>query len=100
MPSASVVVAANVCQTAVPLLSLMAYIPQWGKLWRTRSSASISTRSWCVWTVSSAFSLFYAVTQLSLNGRGWALVLSSLLGLCFVVATLFLVLRFRHGLPR
>lgn len=97
MPSESVIVAANICQAAVPLISLMAYLPQWNKLWRTKSSASISTRSWCAWTVSNGVAVFYAVTQLLLNGRGWALVLSSSLGLAFVLCTLFLVVRFRHG---
>lgn len=97
MLSETVVATANICQAAVPLISLLAYLPQWAKLLRTKSSASISTRSWCAWTVSGAFALFYAVTQLLLNGRGWALVLSSSLGLAFVLCTLFLVIRFRHG---
>lgn len=97
MPSHAVVVAANICQAAVPFISLLAYIPQWVKLCRTRSSASISIRSWCVWTLSSSFSLFYAIIQLRLNGAGWALVLSTALGLTFVLGTLFLTIKFRHG---
>ena len=96
MPAESVVAAANICQTMVPMISLLAYVPQWAKVLRTRSSASISVRSWCAWTISSAFALFYAVIQLLLNGRGWALVLSTSLGLAFVLCTLFLVIRFRH----
>lgn len=97
MPSETVVTMANICQAAVPLLSLLAYIPQWAKVLRTKSSASISTRAWCIWTVSSAFALFYAVTQFILNGRGWALIISASLGLAFVVCTLFLVVWFRRG---
>ncbi|NLE68102.1 MAG: PQ-loop repeat-containing protein [Lentisphaerae bacterium] len=97
MPSETIIAASNICQAAVPLISLLAYVPQWAKLLRTKSSASISMRSWCAWTVSGSFALFYAVTQLLLNGRGWALVLSSSLGLAFVLCTLFLVVRFRHG---
>lgn len=96
MPSESVVTLANVCQLLVPLISLMAYIPQWAKLWRTKSSASISIRSWCAWSISGSFALFYAVVQLIVNGRGWALVLSALIGLIFVITTLALVVRFRQ----
>lgn len=95
MPSEPIVVAANICQATVPFLSLLAYAPQWAKLRRTKSSTSISLRSWCVWSVSSAFAVFYAITQLLTTGRGWALVLSSALGLVFVLLTLFLVVRFR-----
>jgi uncharacterized protein with PQ loop repeat len=95
--SETVVATANACQAAIPLISLLAYIPQWAKVLRTKSSGSVSTRSWLAWTVSSGFALFYAVTQLILNGRGWALVFSTSLGLAFVVCTLFLVVRFRHG---
>jgi uncharacterized protein with PQ loop repeat len=95
MPPETVVHAANVCQIAVPFISLTAYFPQWTKLFRTKSSASISIRSWCVWTVSSAFAVFYAIVQLLLNGRGWPLVLSTSLGLVFVAFTLVLVVRYR-----
>jgi uncharacterized protein with PQ loop repeat len=97
MPSESIVVAANIGQAVVPLISLMAYIPQWAKIWRTRSSASISARAWAAWTVSGTLAVFYAITQLLLNGHGWALVLSTSMGLTFVLVTLAMVLRFRQG---
>jgi uncharacterized protein with PQ loop repeat len=97
MPAESVVQAANVCQLAAPFVSLVAYFPQWMKLVRTKSSESISIRSWCGWVVSSVFALFYAVVQLLLNGNGWALVISALLALIFVVFTLFLTVKYRPG---
>ena len=95
MPTESVVAAADICQSVVPVISLMAYLPQWRKLVRTKSSAAISLRSWAVWCVSSSFAVFYAVVQLMLNGRGWALVASSSLGFTFVVATLALSVHYR-----
>jgi uncharacterized protein with PQ loop repeat len=98
MPAESVVQAANVCQLAAPFISLVAYFPQWTKLFRTKSSESISIRSWCGWGVSSVFALFYAVVQLLLNGNGWALVISTLLALIFVAFTLFLVVKYPPGL--
>ena len=48
-----VITSANVCQMAVPVIALSAYLPQWVQLVRTRSSRDISLRSWCIWTLSS-----------------------------------------------
>ena len=91
----AVVTSANVCQIAVPFIALSAYLPQWIKLCRTRASADISLRSWCLWTVSSLFALFYATVQLLLNGRGWPLIVSSVIGLGAILLTVFLILRYR-----
>ena len=91
----SVITAANACQIATALISVSAYIPQWVKLRRTRSSADISLRSWCLWIVSSSFAFFYAMVQLLLNGRGWPLVLSSFAGWTFIIVTVVLIVRFR-----
>ncbi len=46
-------------------------------------------------TVSGAFALYYAIIQFLLNRRGWALILSSGLGLAFVVCTVILVIKYR-----
>ncbi len=93
----SVITSANVCQMAVPVIALSAYLPQWVQLVRTRSSRDISLRSWCIWTLSSFFGLFYAIVQLLLNGRGWPLVLSTAISLVSVLLTVSLVLRYRPG---
>ncbi len=90
---------ANAGQAAVPFLSLVAYVPQWIKICRTRTSGAISLRSWLIWTLSSVLALFYAVVQLLLNGRGWALVFATASGLAFVVTTLLLVIWFRPKGP-
>jgi len=90
---------ADAGQAAVPLLSLAAYLPQWIKICRTRTSGSISIRAWLIWTLSSVLALFYAVVQLLLNGRGWALVFATGAGLAFVVTTLLLVIWFRPSVP-
>jgi len=97
MPSDIIIRAADLGQAAVPFLSLVAYLPQWIKLHRSRTSGTISIRSWSIWTVSSILAVFYAVVQLQVTGRGWALVLSSALGLLFVVFTLVLVILYRSG---
>lgn len=86
---------ANLGQALVPVLSMVAYWPQWRKIIRERSSGSISLVSWGIWTVSSAVALFYAVVQVLLTGQGWALVFSTTLGLVFVIATLVLSIQFR-----
>ncbi|MGA1205018.1 MAG: PQ-loop domain-containing transporter [Opitutales bacterium] len=97
MPSDLIIRAADLGQAAVPLLSLVAYLPQWIKLCRGKNSGSMSMRAWTIWTVSSLLALFYAIVQLQVTGRGWALVLSTGLGLAFVVVTLLLVVRFRSS---
>jgi uncharacterized protein with PQ loop repeat len=95
MLSEFVVTSANLCQTVVPFIALSAYLPQWVQLIRTKSSRDISLRSWCIWIFSSLFSLFYAVIQLILNGRGWPLVFSTGVGLASVILTVTLVIRYR-----
>jgi uncharacterized protein with PQ loop repeat len=90
-----VVTSANACQMAVPFIALSAYLPQWIQLIRTQSSRDISLRSWCIWTLSSSFGLFYAIVQLTLNGRGWPLVFSAAISLLSVFLTVALVLRYR-----
>lgn len=86
---------ASVAQFLVPLLSLTAYIPQWRKLLRTRDSGSISLVSWCLWVVSYSIAVFYSTTLLLVTGHGLALVVTTVLGLCFVLFTVTLLLRFR-----
>ncbi|MFZ9936843.1 MAG: PQ-loop domain-containing transporter [Luteolibacter sp.] len=55
---------ANVAESLVPLLVLVAYIPQWRHLWRTRYSRSISLSSWAIWAVAYLISVFYAAVLL------------------------------------
>jgi uncharacterized protein with PQ loop repeat len=95
MLSEFVVTSANLCQTAVPFIAVSAYLPQWIQLVRTKSSRDISLRSWCIWTLSSLFGLFYALVQLLLNGRGWPLVFSTTISLASVLFTVSLVFRYR-----
>ena len=94
-----VVTSANACQMAVPFIALSAYLPQWIQLVRTKSSRDISLRSWCIWTLSTCFGLFYAIVQLLLNGRGWPLVFSAAISLVSVLLTVALVLRYRPENP-
>ncbi len=90
-----IITSANACQTAVPFIALSAYLPQWIQLVRTKSSRDISLRSWCIWTLSSFFGLFYAIVQLMLNDRGWPLVFSTAISLASVFFTVSLVFRYR-----
>ena len=87
--------AAGVGQTATVLISLTAYVPQWAKLRRTRSSEDLSLRAWWLWALSYSLSAVYAVVQLLVNGHGWPLVISTSAGVLFVFITLALVLWYR-----
>ncbi|RPH52241.1 MAG: PQ-loop repeat-containing protein [Desulfobacteraceae bacterium] len=91
----SVIITANVCQIATTFISLSAYLPQWIKLINTRSSSDISLRSWCIWIVAASFTLFYAIVQFMLNGRGWPLIISAAASMCCILFTIFLVVKFR-----
>jgi uncharacterized protein with PQ loop repeat len=82
---------ANVAESAVPMLSLTAYIPQWRTLLRTRDSRSISMASWGIWAVSYLIATFYASMLLLVTGRGWPLVITTAVGLCFVLFTMLLI---------
>lgn len=90
-----ILTAAGICQVATTFISLLAYVPQWVKLFRTKSSANISLRSWCLWVVSTSFTLFYAVVQLRVNGSGLPLVISASAALTFVFFTVVLIIKFR-----
>lgn len=89
--------AANVAESLVPLLSLIAYVPQWRHLLRTRDSSSISLVSWGIWALAYAISVFYASVLLAVTGKGVPLLLTTSCGLAFVLITLGIALRFRKG---
>ncbi len=79
----------------MPICSLCAYVPQWRKLLRTRCSGSISLVSWLLWACSYSIALIYSTTLLLVTGRGWPMVITTSLGLAFVLFTMVLVWRFR-----
>ena len=91
----SVIIMANLCQIATTFISLSAYLPQWIKLIKTKSSAGIALHSWCIWIVAASFTIFYAIVQFLLNGRGWPLIISTIASLCCILFTIFLVVKFR-----
>jgi uncharacterized protein with PQ loop repeat len=91
----SIVLAASLSQVATTFVSLAAYLPQWSKLYRTKSSESISLSSWCIWAVSTSMTLFYAIVQFKLNGMAWPLVFSTTATLIFTSFTIHLILKFR-----
>lgn len=88
-------VIAGALQSVVPVISLIAYLPQWKKLIDTKSSRDLSLRSWSIWIVSSSISLFYAVALYRYTGKGAPLVFASAAGLLFVLTTVYLTARYR-----
>jgi len=95
MPAEKIVIVANFLQGCVPLLSLVAYLPQWKKIVANRSSRDISMTSWLVWLLSSAIAIFYAVIQYQVTGKGTVLVFSSIVVLIFVFITVCLIAFYR-----
>ena len=90
-----IISSANICQIATTFISLFAYLPQWTEILRTKSSANISLKAWCLWIMSSSFALYYAVILFLINGRGLPLIVSSLTGLIFIIFTVALIVRYR-----
>lgn len=94
--SESLVITANVLQSAIPLLSFVAYLPQWRKLIATRSSADISLTAWALWSLAGLFACFYAIVQYQLTGRGLTLVVTSVISLALILATVVLIVTYRR----
>ena len=86
---------AGAAQSCVPVLSLCAYVPQWRKLLKTRSSGSISLISWAIWTGSYSIAVFYSSILLKVTGRGLPLVVTTSVGLGCVLLTMAMIWRFR-----
>lgn len=86
---------ANYLQLLVPLISLIAYVPQWSKMVKTRSSKDISLKSWIIWIFSGAISLFYAIELFRYTGKGVPLLITSSASLLFVLVTVYLIAKFR-----
>lgn len=96
MTSKDLLYIAGFLQTIVPVISLIAYLPQWKKLIDTKSSKDLSLRSWSIWVISSSISLFYAVMLFQVTGKGLPLIFASSAGLLFVIITLYLTARYRY----
>ena len=79
----------------VPLLSLVAYLPQWRKIIANKSGRDISLTSWLVWMLSSTIAIFYAVIKYQVTGKGTALIYSSIIVLIFVFITICLIALYR-----
>ena len=97
MPAERTVIVANFLQGCVPLLSLVAYLPQWRKIIANKSSKDISLTSWLVWLLSSAIAIFYAVIQYKITGKGTALIFFSVLVLAFAFITACLIALYRKN---
>ncbi|WP_273430334.1 SemiSWEET family sugar transporter [Chitinibacter tainanensis] len=96
MPSPWLIQLANLLQTSVPFLSLCAYIPQWKKLIKTRSSNDISLSTWLIFITSASFQVIYAVVQWQIHSYSWPLLISTVSTLLCGIFTVGLIIRYRH----
>lgn len=93
--SASIEVIANLMQSSIPVLSFTAYVPQWLRLIKTKSSANISLHAWLIWGLSAIFGTFYAAVQLDITGRGWPLLISCIATLIMIGFTIGMIIYYR-----
>lgn len=96
MPATPVIIAADLMQISVPFLTLVAYLPQWMRLVKTKSSEDFSLHAWALWAVSTGFGMFYAIVQLQVNGQGWPLVIAATASFLFIVFTVGLVAYYKQ----
>ena len=87
---------ANAMQLSVVVMSFIAYVPQWLKLIRSKSSQDISLSAWLLWALSALFAVFYAVVEMYQYGVGWALIISAVSSLVFIVITVVLIVIYRN----
>jgi uncharacterized protein with PQ loop repeat len=93
--STSIEVIANLMQSSIPVLSFTAYVPQWLRLIKTKTSGSISLHSWFIWGISACFGTFYAAVQLDITGRGWPLLISCIATLIMISFTISMIIYYR-----
>lgn len=96
MPSETIITIANILQSAVPFLSLAAYVPQWSRIVVRKSSEDVSLAAWLLWAATAAIAVFYAIVQILATGQGLALVFSNSLSLLFIAITVVLVFAYRR----
>ena len=88
---------AGVLQGSLAVVTIAAVLPQWLKLYRTRSSQDISVLSWLIWTLASLVSLFYATCQVCFLSVGHSLLIATATSVVTNVITLIMILAFRSS---
>jgi len=85
----------DACQLATIPLTMVAYVPQWLKLYKNKSSGDFSPCAWSLWAVSCFLALIYALIQNVENGGGAPLIWSCAATLLFMCTTIGMVLWYR-----
>jgi uncharacterized protein with PQ loop repeat len=88
---------AGVLQGSLAVVTIAAVLPQWLKLYRTRTSQDISVLSWLIWTLASLVSLFYATCQVCFLSVGHSLLIATATSVVTNVVTLVIILAFRSS---
>lgn len=80
----------SICASMCAIITLISYVPQLVKAWRTKRTEDLSIGSWSLWLVSGIIWEVYAITD-----GGIALIISQTLELLMILATLVLTVLYK-----
>lgn len=95
MTNEQLAIVANILQLSVIAISLVAFIPQWRRILRTKSSEGISHCTWYLWNVATIFGFIYALINYHITGWGMSLIVATGVNVVFRMITLTLVIIFQ-----
>ncbi|MCB0332711.1 MAG: PQ-loop repeat-containing protein [Bdellovibrionales bacterium] len=80
----------DLLQSAVVFICAVAFVPQWVKLYRTKSSEDISLHSWVLWTLAAFCGWFYSYVHFFAHGTGTPLLVSTTINLIGNIFSIYL----------
>ncbi|MCB1676760.1 MAG: PQ-loop repeat-containing protein [Halioglobus sp.] len=95
MTNEQLALVANILQLSVIAISLLAFVPQWRHILRSRSSEGLSHSTWYLWNLATIFGFVYALINYRITGWGMSLIVATGVNVIFRMITLSLVLIFQ-----
>lgn len=83
-------------QGTLSVVNIIAFIPQWMKLFNSKSIDGVSISSWLIWLNSSIISLFYACMQYAKTDSGSALIVTTFISTICNLITIVLILNVQN----
>ena len=90
---------ANILQSLIILITLLANIPQWLIILRRKDSGNLSVSSWIMWFLGSLFALFYAGVNHCVYQNNLSLLITSAITLICNSYTIYLIRKYRKPVP-
>jgi len=88
----SLVPVVDFLQSTTGIIALIAFVPQWMLIIRSKSTAGLSLPCWLMWLVSSSFALCYAFVHLKIGGNTHVLLYTTVISFVATISTVGLIL--------